>query len=205
MRKHIDWQEVNRIIERNQRIIDSGWVPTPEEKMKALRERTAALARPVVGEEDSEGVLETVAFTLATECYGVDCRYVREVFPLGDYTPVPCTPAFVLGVINLRGQIISVIDIKRLLELPQADIYETRKIIVLHSSAMEFAIAVDEIVGIRKIELKALQTDLPTLTGVGGDYFQGITSIEGEPNIIMLDATRLLSDSKLIIHEEVAG
>ncbi|KJU83538.1 CheW-like protein [Candidatus Magnetobacterium bavaricum] len=208
MRQHIDWQEVYRTLERNQRIIDSGWVPTPQEKMKALLKATAALARPLVGQEDSEGVIEVVAFILGAECYGVDCRYVREVLQMRDYTPVPCTPAFVLGVINFRGRIISVLEARSLLSLPRADTHQTRTLLVLYDSKMEFAIVTDELVGIRRINTKTLQRDMPTLTGAGGEYFQGIardctTTTGSTTNIIMLDAAKLLSDNRLVIHEEV--
>ncbi|MBF0345523.1 MAG: chemotaxis protein CheW [Nitrospirae bacterium] len=207
--KRIDWQEVHKLIEKNQRAINSGWQPSPEERLRILKERTAVLAREPIIEEERAGLIEAVEFMLAHQRYGIDSQYVKEVIPLRDYTPVPCTPPLVVGVINLRGQIISVVDIKNLFELPDAEETELSSVIILHNNTMEFAITVDEIIGIRKVRLKELQCDLTTLTGRQGEYFKGIarehsTDLGGDgSNIILLDAIKLLTDSRLIVNEEV--
>jgi purine-binding chemotaxis protein CheW len=69
--------------------------------------------------------IEVVEFLLAHEKYGIESKCVREVYPLKELTPVPCTPSFVRSIINVRGKILSVIDIKKFFELPE-DEYEVK-------------------------------------------------------------------------------
>ena len=104
--------------------------------------------------------MEIVEFLLARERYGIEASYVREVYPLNDLTPVPCVPPFVLGIINVRGQIISVIDIKKFFDLPEKGLGDLNKVIIIESDDMEFGILADEIVGIGKLRQEELQASL---------------------------------------------
>ena len=123
---------------------------------------------------------------------------MREVYPLNDLTPVPCTPPFVLGIINVRGQIISVIDLKKLFGLPEKGLGDFNKVIILKSDTMEFGVLADVIVGFRTMPLAGLQQIIPTLTGVREEYLLGVT----EDRLIVLDAEKILSDEKIVINEE---
>src|SRR5687767_5098134 len=97
-------------------------------KQQVLRERANVLARETAPSKGN-GQIEIVEFMLAHEKYGIEAVFVREVFPLKDYTAIPGTPAFVLGVINVRSQIVSVIDIREILSLPQSGITDLNKVI----------------------------------------------------------------------------
>src|SRR5215217_3577514 len=79
-----------------------------------LEARAQALAHHDVVERAQLGE-ETVTFRLGAGRYGVDARLVREVLPLAGYTPLPGTPPFVLGLINLRGRLLAALDIRPLL------------------------------------------------------------------------------------------
>jgi len=140
-----------------------------------------------------------VEFQLAYERYGVETSYVREVCPLRDLTAVPCTPAHVMGIINVRGQIISVVDLKKFFDLPEKGLGELNKVIVVKSDSMEFGILADVIVGERVVSVSSLQNSLPTLTGIREDYFLGIT----EDRTVVLDGGKILSDEKIVVNEEV--
>ena len=138
-------------------------------------------------------------FLLAYEKYGIESSYVREVYSLKELTPLPCTPLFVLGIINVRGQILSVIDIKKFFDLPEKGLADLNKVIILHSDSMEFGILADVMLGVRNVLLSELQPSLPTLTGIRQEYLKGITA----ERVVILDAEKLLSDKQIIIHEEV--
>lgn len=77
-----------------------------------LRDRAHLLARPPEQAATADTQLEVLEFRLAQERYAVETRHVREVCPLKDLTPLPCTPPFVLGVVNVRGCILPVLDLK---------------------------------------------------------------------------------------------
>ena len=123
---------------------------------------------------------------------------VREVVPISELTPVPCTPAFILGIISLRGQILSVIDIKKLFVLPEKGITQLNKVIVLSSGDMEFGVLADEVAGSGRVRADSLKT-LPTLTGVREEYLKGITG----DGLLVLDAGRLLNDKSIVVSETV--
>lgn len=164
-----------------------------------LRERARQLAQPPE-EETSAAVIEVVMLLLAYETYAIETAYVREVYPLKDLTLLPCTPAFVAGIVNVRGQVMSVIDLKQLFELPVKGLTDLNKIVILSDGKMEFGILADAILGVQNIPLHEIEPVLPTLTGVREDYLKGITA-EG---VVVLDAAKLLHSDNIVIHEEVA-
>jgi purine-binding chemotaxis protein CheW len=194
----IDWSTVYRRLEAAQTAIERGVMPTPEDEKKLLRARAQALAREPEGDEAARGALEVVEFLLAYETYGVEALYVREVYPLKELTPLPCTPPFVRGIINVHGQILSVIDLKTFFDLPQKGLTDLNQVIVVHDDTMAFGILADAILGVRSIPLDALQPSLPTLTGIRATYLKGVTS----ERLVILDAGTLLGDSALIVLEE---
>src|SRR5205823_3539980 len=124
-----------------------------------------------------------------------------EVCVLKDLTPVPCTPAFVLGVINLRGEIHTVIDLKKFFDLPDAGITELNKVLLIEGDGMWLGILADAICGVRTLALEALQPALPTLTDVRADYLRGVTSEQ----LVVLDAKKIVSDPRILVdaHEDV--
>src|SRR5439155_25417175 len=124
---------------------------------------------------------------------------VREVYPLKELTPLPCTPPFVLGIINVRGKILSVIDIKKFFDLPEKGLTDLNKVIIVHADEMELGILADALLGVRAIPLEELQPSLPTLTGIRAEYLKGVT----KDRLVILDTEKILSDKGIIVHEEV--
>ena len=170
-------------------------------KSQILRNRARALAvkpRPAESEGARIGIVE---ITLANERYAVESVCVREVLPMKDVTPLPCTPAYVLGLINVRGQILSVIDLRVIFELPRESATKATKVVVLRSGEMEVGVVADSVVEARFIPLDCLHSALPTLTGVRETYLRGI--VEGD--LVVLDAVRLLADKSIIVNEDVKG
>jgi|SRR3990172_969741 len=195
----INWEEIHSRLESAKITSDKGFQPSREERDRILKERakiTALESNEGLKKEESIEVLE---FMLAYERYGVELKYVREVYPLTELTPIPGIPSFVLGIINVRGEILSVIDIKKFFDLPEKGLTDLNKAIILHSAEIEFGILADSIVGVRSILLNELQPSLPTLTGIREEYLKGVTK-ERE---VILDAERLLIDKSIIVNENV--
>lgn len=194
----VDWEEVHRRLEAARVKVGGGFSPGPGERREILSARAKALAAEPARDEDGEKI-EIVEFLLAYERYAVETSYVREVYPLKDLTPVPCTPSYVLGIINVRGQILSIIDLKKFFDLPEKGLGELNKVIILRSDNMEFGILADTIVGVRALPLAGLQAAIPTLTGVREEYLKGIT----RDRMVVLDAGKILADKRIIVDEQV--
>jgi purine-binding chemotaxis protein CheW len=172
---------------------------TPEKKRTILRSRAKKLAQELEKRGSDTDYLEVLEFLLAHETYAIETMFVREVYPMTELTPLPCTPAFVFGLINVRGQILTVIDMKKFFDLPERGITNLNKVIVVRKDAMELGIVADEIIGIRNIPVNEIQSPLPTMTGIHAEYLKGIT---GE-RLIVIDMETFLTDRNLIVHEEV--
>jgi purine-binding chemotaxis protein CheW len=175
------------------------WPPGPEEQKRILRERARALARPPAAAPVQGVESEILEFFLAGEKYGVETSFVREVLPLKGLTFLPGAPSFLVGIIHLHGRIVSVMDIKKLFDLPDKGITDLNRVVILYSEAMEFGILADGIGEIRQAPLSGLESSLPTLTGVRQDYLQGITA----DRLVVLDAAKLLGDEKLVVNQKI--
>jgi len=171
---------------------------TAGDKRNVLKARAMTLSRKPEKKETDE-YIEIVEFLLANETYAIQSGFISEVYPLKELTPVPCTPGFVAGIINVRGKILSVIDIKKFFELPGNGITDLNKVIIIHDRLMEFGILADAVLGARQIPLRDIQPDLPTLTGIRAGYLKGVT----KEQLVVLDAEKILADKNIIVHEEV--
>jgi purine-binding chemotaxis protein CheW len=198
-RRHNDgigWAEFHRRLETSQSALRRGLSPTLEEKRTILRARAQLLAEESKEQGQLPGsFLEVVEFLLGSEHYGIELRYIREIHVLSEFTPLPGTPAFVLGLANVRGQILSVIDIKKLFDLPEKGLTDLNKVIVVRTNHMELGILADAVIGVRSVGLNELQTSLPTLTGIRAEYLRGLTK---DP-LMLLDIDRILSDEKIVV------
>lgn len=164
---------------------------------RILRDRARLLAR--APEQVSDSLLEVLEFRLGSERYAVETPLVGEVYPLRDLTPLPCTPPFVRGIVNLRGHILPVLDLKRLFDLPEEELGDQHCIIVVRGGGLEFGLLADVIVGVRSIPLESLQASLPTLTGIRDEYLKGVTA----ERLLVLDLASIVADPKIVIHQEI--
>ena len=171
-----------------------------EERMDAvLRKRAKKLSREFLKVGSDEELLEIVEFRLGPERYGVASLHVGGVIPLRERAIIPCTPPFVAGIINLRGRIVSLIDLKFFFDIPATEISEETRVVVLRSGEMELGILADALVGIRMISLRNVHPPLPTMAGVRSAYLLGV---EGE-DTALLDGGKILRDESLVVNEEV--
>jgi purine-binding chemotaxis protein CheW len=166
------------------------------QKQAILKTRALALAQESVEKIPDQEETAVVEFLLASEKYGIESSYIREVYPLKELTPLPGTPPFVLGVVSVRGQILSVVDLKKFFDLPDKGLTDLNKIIVLKHNGIEFGVLADVILGLRALRAQDIQPAPPTLTGVREEYLRGITN----DRLIVLEAKNILTDEKIKIH-----
>ena len=195
----IDWREIHRRLESVRETLEQrAAAPSIEEKKKVLKARARALAREPEGDKDGQEQLEIVEFLLADERYAIESSFVHEVYPLKELTPLPGTSLFVAGIINVRGQIVSVVDLKKFFDLPAKGLTDLNKVLILSDGPMRFGLLADAVAGVRRIPLREMQPPLPTLTGIRQEYLQGVTG----QRLVILDAAKILADPRVIVREE---
>ena len=152
-----------------------------------LRERAEALATPPEEAITASERIAVVEFRLGSDSYGLPLGNVREVAPLQHFTPVPSTPAWLLGLMNLRGEIIAIVDLRHLFDLPGRGLSDLNHVLVLHTAEMDLGILADDILGTRSIPLSALVSPRSSLGTIDAAYLRGVSAT----GINVLDATLL--------------
>ena len=194
---NIDWKEVHDRLATTWKKIELESNHTPEEIRKILKARAQAFAREPVDSDDNGESIDVLEFRLASESYAIELSFIQEVYPLKALTAVPGVPPFIAGIVNVRGKIYSIMDIKKFFELPEKGLSDLNKVIIVQYDGIEFGILADVITGVRTILLKDIQPPLPTLTGIRQEYLKGIT----RDQLIVLGAEKLLTDKTLIVNE----
>jgi purine-binding chemotaxis protein CheW len=195
-----DWASARQRLARALAATEAGDRLSPERTRAVLEERARALARPAAAAD--AGVLHLVTFALASERYGIEARHVRAVVRLSDYTPVPGAPDFLLGVVNLRGELLAVVDLRKFLGAAVRGVSDLSRVLVLGGDRAEFGILADEAHEVRVLPADAILDPPASVAGIGREYLLGVTA----DAIIVLDGAVLLRDPRLFIDEgEEAG
>lgn len=193
--KKMSTESIQSRLEKERQRLEKIFEPDPEKKSRILRQRAEKAARAAQLEEKPEKCLGVVSFALGGEKYALEMSYAQEVRVIRQLTDLPQVPGFVLGVINVRGRIISIIDLKFFFDLPRQGLTDNSKAIILKTYNMEFALLADSILGVQQIPLSEIQACLPNLTGIREKYLKGVT----KQGLVVLDAQKLLSDPEIIV------
>ncbi|MBX9688760.1 MAG: chemotaxis protein CheW [Candidatus Obscuribacterales bacterium] len=162
-------------------------------KKEILRARSRQLAKQQAKLIDEDS-FEVAEFLLGNESYSFELEHLREVCTLAEVTYIPCSPDFVVGVINLRGQIIPIIDILTFLNITGNERLQVyNKAIIVQKDKLVVGILADEVVGAKKISTGSLQFTLHGLEGHGSQYLKGVT----KERLVILDADKILVDERL--------
>ncbi|KRB79554.1 hypothetical protein ASE07_25445 [Noviherbaspirillum sp. Root189] len=165
---------------------------------KILRERAASLAATTSSAEpagSSNDSIEVLVFQVAGERYAFETAYIGKVCPMLPVTYIPGVPDYVVGIIAVYGDVLSVIDLRSLLDLPLSGLAEPEAIVVLRGESMEFGILAEAILGLERYPLESLQPNLPTLANIEKTYLKGVAT----DRTAVLDAVQLLSDARLVV------
>lgn len=179
--------------------IQSSFPKMSVDKIQVFHDRAIALARKPETPSSELETIEVLVFGIGSEKYAVGSETVREVCPFKQITHVPCAPKFVKGIINLRGQIFSVIDIRSLFGLPNPESPEDGKVVIIGLDNMEVGILADDVLGVRHFPIAEIQRDLPTLRGIQEKYLYGLTT----DRIVIINVENLLTDDSIVVHETI--
>jgi len=151
--------------------------------------------RNASGTVDNDEVLQWVTFKLDSETYGINVMQVQEVLRYSEIAPVPGAPSYVLGIINLRGNVVTVIDTRQRFGLEPADISDNTRIVIIEAEKQVIGILVDSVAEV--VYLK--NSEIDEAPNVGNDdsarFIQGVSNREGEL-LILVDLNQLLSDDE---------
>ncbi len=135
---------------------------------------------------------QLVIFELANEVYGVDIGRVQEIIRMTSITKLPRAPEFVEGVINLRGKVIPVVDLKKRFGLEEGERGRSSRIVVVDVGQQTLGMVVDGVSEVLRINRSAIEPPSPVVTTIESDYIRGIAKLEARL-IILLDLDKVLS------------
>jgi purine-binding chemotaxis protein CheW len=188
-------KDVRARLSRAQAALDADTV-SPARARAILRERARRLARRPSDPPSAASTMSVLAFRLGAERYGIETRYVREVVPFLDATPVPGAPAFVAGLTSHRGQVLCLLDLRVLLHAPPARSPGAPVVLVLGEESIEFGVVADDAEGVGPVDAGDLRGGaLAEGASAGRPYIRAIT----RSALIILDGRLLLSDPRLCV------
>jgi purine-binding chemotaxis protein CheW len=141
----IDWQAIGKRLLEASVATEEALQPSPERARRILDERASKLARPSVDPHSARNTTDVISFALDGEQFCIETRCVREVRRFGEVTPLPGVPDFLVGVTNLRGEILPLIDVRCFLELPSKGPVVASHVIICGDARAEFGIIADTI------------------------------------------------------------
>lgn len=147
--------------------------------------------------------IQTVVFAIGKEFYGVSIESVQEIVQVPDVTALPDAPGFLEGVINLRGRIVPVMDLRTRLRLPRQERSKTSRVLIVQSRGTVMGLLVDAVHEVRKLPAEAVEAPPEMISAVGIEYITGVAKA-GDRLIVFLDLDKIVSveDMKKI---EAAG
>lgn len=168
------------------------------EDAPVFRQRAENL-RPASAEDQAAGEAKTfVVLALGDTLLGIDSHTVREFITLQQATPVPCCPPHIVGSINLRGEVVTVVDIRQFLQLPAAELAEAPKVAILELAAMTIGVVVDDV----RDAMFSTTQDLKAASTVtaSADYLLGEVAYSNQI-MRVLNLSSLLSDGALVVND----
>jgi purine-binding chemotaxis protein CheW len=215
----LDWRAIHQRLADVRATMEESAEVSVEELRRVWARRAAELARAPEGVDEGEHI-ELLMMRLGREAYGVEARYVYYVKVADLITHVPRVPDWVAGVVNLRGRILSVLDLRRLFNLPSAEAEEDDELdteetgpylVVVETANMEIALLVDDVLTVESVPVGQIQDVVGTVRGLRPEYVLGVLARndvdagagENGSVVVVLDLAALLADERLIVHEEI--
>lgn len=124
-------------------------------------------------EEAKEESIQLIVFRLANEWYGIEISKTKEIVKVEKITYLPSSPPDIAGIVNVRGNILSVTDLKKTFGLPDEGLTETSRIVVIEAGTIETGLLVDEACGVIEVPLSKIDPALSTLPPERAEYVEG--------------------------------
>ncbi len=140
-------------------------------------------------------ILQLVSFLIENEEFGVDILNVQEIIRPVDITRVPNAPAFVEGVINLRGRIVPVVDLRKRFNLPQRERDKNSRIIVVELGDKIVGFMVDAVREVLRVDASVIEPPPELAIGIDAHYITGVAKLD-DRLLILLDLERILTEEE---------
>ncbi|MFT6343343.1 MAG: purine-binding chemotaxis protein CheW [Paraglaciecola sp.] len=144
---------------------------------------------------NNDEVLQWVTYKLGEETYGINVMQVQEVLRHTEIAPVPGAPDYVLGIINLRGNVVTVIDTRSRFGLPPSDITDNTRIVIIESDDQVVGILVDSVAEVVYLRSSEIDSAPNVGTEESAKFIQGVSNRDGEL-LILVDLNKLLNDEE---------
>jgi purine-binding chemotaxis protein CheW len=149
----------------------------------------------------NDEVLQWVTFHLENETYGINVMQVQEVLRYTDIAPVPGAPGYVLGIINLRGNVVTVIDTRSRFGLPSSDATDSTRIVIIEAEKQVIGILVDSVAEVVYLRTSEIDNAPNVGTDESAKFIQGVSNREGQL-LILVDLNKLLDEEEW---DDIAG
>jgi len=143
----------------------------------------------------SDELLQLVSFNIGDEEFGVDILKVQEINRMAQITRVPNAPEYVEGVINLRGKVIPIVDLRKRLGMPHKDYDKDTRIVVVELDAKVIGFVVDAVSEVIRIKKSITEPPPPMASGIDSEYITAIGKLE-DRLLILLDLMKILSSDE---------
>ena len=140
-------------------------------------------------------VLQWVTFNLQEETYGINVMQVQEVLRYTEIAPVPGSPDYVLGIINLRGNVVTVIDTRSRFGLEPAEVTDNSRMVIIEAEKQVIGILVDSVAEVVYLKSSEIDTAPNVGTEESARFIQGVSNRDGQL-LILVDLNKLLSDEE---------
>ncbi len=153
------------------------------------------MSNAIAKENSKDEVIQWVTFKLADETYGINVMQVQEVLRVSEIAPVPGAPHYVLGIINLRGNVVTVIDTRIRLNLTTSELTDSTRIVIIETSKHVVGILVDCVAEVVDVAASEVESAPNVGNDESANYIQGVASRENEL-LILVDLNKLLTDEE---------
>ncbi len=144
-------------------------------------------------DEKIDDLIQLVSFRLGQEEFGIDIRKVQEINRMVEITKIPQAPHYCEGVINLRGKVLPVIDLRKKFDMDIEEWTKNTRIVVCEEGNSVVGMIVDAVEEVRRIPSSSIEPAPPIVSKVNADYINGIARLE-ERLLIFLDISRIVGD-----------
>lgn len=144
-------------------------------------------------DEKNDEILQWVTFALAGETYGINVMQVKEVLRYSEIAAVPGSPDYVLGIINLRGTVMTVIDMRLRFSLPSSPVTNDSRIVVIEADGKIMGMLVDSVAEVVYLQQSQIESAPSIGTKQSAKFIQGVCHLQHEL-LILVDLNQLLSN-----------
>ncbi|WLD95175.1 chemotaxis protein CheW [Alkalihalobacillus sp. AL-G] len=149
-----------------------------------------------------EKEMKAIVFQLKDEEYGVDVHQVKSIERIQEITRVPRTPSFVKGVINLRGIVTPIINLRSRFDIEEADYTEDTRIVIVHANDLEVGMIVDSANDVIDVPVDSVEPAPEVVGGISAEYLEGVAKLERRL-LILLNLEKVLNPEEIIALRQV--